>query len=149
MSGHTACAPAAARSARPTCPPPMINSAPNHPARPSSVPAATPDTAGRRPAGTEAPRLQAKAGHAASAVKAAAAAKMCGSELPPPARTGFTATKTMATPPVIKSNRPAAAAGRSASPVMTWHAPVPNRASVITHRSAAPTAASALMVPVT
>jgi hypothetical protein len=46
-------------------------------------------------------------------------------------------------------SRPGAAAGRSASPVTTSQAPAAANASVITHRSAAPTAARALTVPAT
>ena len=45
--------------------------------------------------------------------------------------------------------RPVDEAGLSASPVTTWQAPVPASASVITHRSAAPSAASELIVPAT
>ena len=49
----------------------------------------------------------------------------------------------------MRMSRPADAAGRSASPVITWQAPTPASASVITHRSAAPCAASELIVPAT
>ena len=45
-SGQAACAPARTRSARPTCRPPAISSAPNHTSRPSSTPAALAETAG-------------------------------------------------------------------------------------------------------
>ncbi len=46
-------------------------------------------------------------------------------------------------------SRPAGAAGLSASPVVTWQAPTPASAAVITHRSVAPSAASALIVSAT
>ena len=64
----------------------------------------------------------------------------------PPACSGF-AANTPARPAAIKIRRPGAAAGRSASPVMTSQAPAAANASDITHRSAAPTAARALTVP--
>ena len=54
-----------------------------------------------------------------------------------------------ATPPAIRISRPADAATRSASPVMTSQAPTVANTSVITHRSAAPGAARALTVPPT
>src|SRR6516225_7585033 len=49
-----------------------------------------------------------------------------------------------ATAPAISISRPAALAGRSASPVTKTQAPTTTKVSDITHRSAAPTAASAL-----
>ena len=146
-SGQVACAPARTRSARPTCRPPAISSAPNHTSRPSSTPAALAETAGRSPAGTKGPRFRAASGQAARAIKPTAAQKVCGSEPPPPAGSGFAATSTVATPPAIKMSRPAKAAGLSASPVRTWQAPTPASASVITHRPVAPCAARELIVP--
>ncbi len=81
-------------------------------------------TAGRSPYGTRAPRMlvlriRPAAGHAAMAMKPAAAQDVCGSEPPAPARSGFAATLMVATPTVIRITRPARAAGRSASAVTT------------------------------
>jgi hypothetical protein len=50
-------------------------------------------------------------------------------------------------PPAIRMSRPGTAAGRSASPVATSQAPASANASVITQRSAEPSAARALTVP--
>ena len=102
-----------------------------------------------QPGRTKGPRLQAASGQTASATKATVDQNVCGSDPPPPAVSGNAATSTVAAPPAIKMRRPADEAGRSASPVITWQAPVPASASVITHRSAAPSAASELIVPVT
>src|SRR5215469_8662800 len=49
-----------------------------------------------------------------------------------------------ATAPAINISRPGALAGRSARPVTKTQAPTTTNVSDITHRSAAPTAASAL-----
>ena len=82
--------------------------------------AVTPNaTAGRSPYGTRAPLIRPAAGHAAMAMKPTDAQNVCGSEPPAPARSGFAATRTVATPTAIRITRPARAAGRSASPVAT------------------------------
>jgi len=65
---------------------------------------------------------------------------------PLPAGSGFAATSTPAIPPAIRMSRPGAAAGLSARPVTTSQTPTASSTSVITHRSAAPSAARALMV---
>lgn len=52
-------------------------------------------------------------------------------------------------PPATRISRPGEAAGFSASPIMTSRAPTATNTSVITHRSAAPTAARELTVLVT
>ena len=105
---------------------------------------------GRSPTGAKGPRFRAASGQAVRAIiKPIAAQKVCGSEPPPPAGSGFAATSTVATPPVIRMSRPAKAAGLSASPVRTWQAPTPASASVITHRSVAPCAARELIVSAT
>ncbi len=54
-----------------------------------------------------------------------------------------------ATAPAIRIIRPAGAAGRSAFPVTTSHTPTARNTSVMTHRSVAPDAASALTVSAT
>jgi hypothetical protein len=59
-SGQPACATPMIRSARPTCPPPMTNSVLHHTSRASIIPAATAETAGRSPHGTEGPRRRPK-----------------------------------------------------------------------------------------
>jgi len=144
-SGHTACASVRTRSARPTCVPRVISSAANHTSRPSSAPAATAETAGRNPPGTEDPRLRPPSGQAVRAMKPIVAQNACARE-PLPAGSGFAATSTPAIPPAIRMSRPGAAAGLSARPVTTSQTPTASSTSVITHRSAAPSAARALMV---
>ena len=109
-------------------------------------PTARVDTAARSPYGTDRPRLRAPTGQVARATKPTPAQNVCGTEPPPAAGSGFAAASTVATPPVSTMIRPGAAAGLSASPVITKQAPTPTSASVITHRSAAPCAARALMV---
>jgi hypothetical protein len=96
---------------------------------------------------TEDPLRQAKAGHAASAANPIEAQIACDSE--PPACSGFAATSSPATAPVTSGSRPSAPAGLSATPVMTSQPPIRTNVSVITHRAAAPTAASALTESVT
>ena len=71
---------------------------------------------------------------------------MCGSGKPVPGCSGLAATSRPATAPAIRISRPGALAGRSASPVTKSQAPTTRNVSVITHRSAAPGAASALTV---
>ena len=121
--------------------------------RPSSIPAATAETAetaGRSPHGTEDPRRQAPPGQVTRAAKPGPSPEnACVSA--PPAGSGFTATSRLPDPPAIRISRPGTAAGRSASPVTTSQAPAAAaaNASVITHRSAALTAARALTVPAT
>ena len=144
-NGQAACVTPMTRSARPACPPPVTRSRRNHARRASNVAAALADTAGRSPHGTDGPRRQAAAGQATRAAKPTPAQNAWLSE--PPACSGFAATSTPAAPPTIRISRPGGPAGRSASPVMTSQAPANANASVITHRSAAPTAARALTVP--
>ncbi len=124
---------------------PVMSSAPNHASRLSSSAAALTETAGRSPHGTEAPCRHAPPGQATRVAEPAIAQTACASE--PPACSGFAATSMPAMPPAIKISRPGEAAGRSASPVMTSKPPTTAKVSVITHRSAAPTAARALTVP--
>ncbi len=59
---------------------------------------------------------------------------------------GNAATIMVATPPTMSAMRPAQRAGRRPAPVTTSHRPTARRAAVITQRSVAPWAASALMV---
>ncbi len=106
---------------------------------------ATAETAGRSPQGTDSARRQAPPGHVTRAAKPTPAQHACVSE--PPACSGLAATSTPARPPAIRMRRPGAAADRSASPVTTSQAPAAANATVITHRSVAPTAARALTVP--
>jgi hypothetical protein len=80
--GHTACASVRTRSARPTCPPRVISSAANHTSRPSSAPAATAETLGRSPPGTEDPRLRPPSGQAVRAMKPIVAQNACAREPP-------------------------------------------------------------------
>src|SRR5229473_953221 len=145
-SGHSACAAPKMRSARPACPPPVISSAPNQASRASNTATAPAATAGRRPHDTEGPRRHAPAGQATSAAHPAPAQIMCGSGKLVPGCSGFAATSMPATAPAIRISRPGAPAGRSASPVTKSQAPTTRKVSVITHRSAAPGAASALTV---
>src|SRR5579859_1730262 len=144
-SGHTACASVSTRSARPTWPPRVISSAANHTSRPSSAPAATAETAGRGPPGTQDPRLSPPSGQTVRAIKPIAAQNACAGE-PPLAGSGVAATSTPAIPPAIRMSRPGTAAGLSARPVTTSQTPTASSTSVITHRSAAPSAARELMV---
>jgi hypothetical protein len=72
-SGQPACATPMIRSARPACPPPMTNCVLNHMSRASIIPAATAETAGRSPHGTEGPRRYAPSGQATRAAKPTAA----------------------------------------------------------------------------
>jgi hypothetical protein len=65
---------------------------------------------------------------------------------PPRAGSGVAATSMPAIPPAMSMSRPGSAAGLRASPVTTSQAPTASSPSVITHRSAAPTAARELMV---
>ncbi len=146
-SGQPACITPIIRSARPTCPPCATNSTRNTARKPIMIPAATAATVGRSPQGTDSPRRQAPSGHITRAAKPTPAQHACASE--PPACSGLAATSTPARPAAIRMSRPGAAAGRSASPVTTSQAPATANASVITHRSAAPIAASALTVPAT
>src|SRR5579859_2804307 len=81
-SGHTACASVSTRSARPTWPPRVISSAANHTSRPSSAPAATAETAGRGPPGTQDPRLSPPSGQTVRAIKPIAAQNACAGEPP-------------------------------------------------------------------
>src|ERR1022692_492278 len=143
-SGHSACAAPKTRSARPACPPPVISSVPNQASRASSTVTALADTAGRRPHGTDGPRRQAPAGQATSAAHPAAVQIMCGSGKLVPGCSGFAATRMPAAAAAIRISRPGALAGRSEIPVTTSQAPTTRNVSVITHRSAAPGAASTL-----
>jgi hypothetical protein len=143
-SGHSASAAPKMRSARPASPPPVISSTPNQATRASSTATAPADTAGRRPHGTDRPRRQAPAGQATTPAHPAAAQITCGTGKLVPGCSGFAATSMPATAPAISISRPGALAGRSASPVTKTHAPTTTKVSDITHRSAAPTAASAL-----
>src|ERR1017187_4292032 len=143
-SGHSACAAPKTRSPRPACPPPVISSAPNQASRASSTVTALADTAGRRPHGTDGPRRQAPAGQATSAAHPAAVQIMCGSGKLVPGCSGFAATRMPAAAAAIRISRPGALAGRSEIPVTTSQAPTTRNVSVITHRSAAPGAASTL-----
>ena len=145
-SGQSACPTPKMRSARPACPPPVISYAANQASRVSSAATALADTTGRSPQGTKGPRRHAHAGQATSAPHPAAAQIMCGSGKFVPACSGLAATRMPATAPDIKISRPVALAGRSASPVTKSQAPTTRNVSVITHRSAAPGAASALTV---
>ena len=106
------------------------------------------ETPGRSPAGTKGPRFRAASGQAARATKPTAAQSVCGSDPPSPAGSGNAATSTVATPPVTRMSRPTPPAAAPA-PSPTWQAPTPASASVITHWSAAPSAASELIVPAT
>jgi len=148
-SGHRAWAAPKMRSASPACPPAVISSTPNQASKASSIATAPADTAGRRPHGTASPRRQAPAGQATRAAHPAAAQIMCGSGNLVPGCSGFAATSRPATAPAIRISRPGARAGRSARPVTTSQAPTTTNVSVITHRSAAPGAASALTVSAT
>src|ERR1700722_6264246 len=148
-SGHSDCPAPKARSARPACPLPVISSTANQATRASSTTTAPADTAGRRPHGTEGPRRHAPAGHATSAAHPMMAQIMCGSGKLVPGCSGLAATSRPATAPAIRISRPGARAGRSASPVTKSQPPTTRKASVITHRSTAPGAASALTVWVT
>ncbi len=124
----------------------MINWAPNQATRPSSTATALADTTGRRPHGTHGPRRQAPAGQPTTPAHPTAAKIMCGSGKRVPGCRGLAATSRPATAPVIKITRPAILAGRSASPVTKSQTATSTNVSVITHRSAAPGAASALTV---
>jgi hypothetical protein len=107
------------------------------------------ETTGRSPHDTEGPRCWAATGQAAKATRPTTAPNACRTEPPPPAGSGLDATSRPASPPTIKISRPAEAACLSARPVMTSHAPAIRKANVITHRSAAPSAARTLTVSAT
>jgi hypothetical protein len=143
-SSHNACAAPKTRSARPASPPPVISSTPNQATRASSTATAPADTPGRRPHGTDGPRRQAPAGQATTPAHPTAAQIMCGTGKLVPGCSGFAATSMPATAPAIKISRPGTRAGRRARPVAKTQAPTTTNVSDITHRSAAPTAASAL-----
>ena len=64
----------------------------------------------RSPHAKPGPCLPPTAGQAAKAMNATAAATVCGTERPAPARTGNAATSTVATPPVNSRTRPGQAA---------------------------------------
>ena len=84
-----------------------------------------------------------------------AASTKCGTEPKrdtepkPPGCSGLAATSRPETAPTSRSTRPGLRAGRSASAVSTSHRPTTTNVSVITHRSVAPIAASALTVSAT
>src|ERR1700729_3166836 len=61
-----------------------------------------------------------------------------------PGGSGLAATSTPATAPHIRISRPGVRAGLSARPVIASQAPTTRNVTVITHRSVAPGAASAL-----
>jgi hypothetical protein len=76
-SGQVAWAQPATRSARPTCPAPVISSTTNHASRASSTATAAAATAGLRPHGTADPRRQAPAGQLVRPAKPIEAQIMC------------------------------------------------------------------------
>jgi hypothetical protein len=148
MNGQPDCASPSTRSASPACPAPVMSSALNQASRNSKTPTVRVVAVGRSDHGTAGPSRQAPAGQQASAPKATAAKIACRSGRPP-ASSGLAATSIPATPPAIRISLPGIRAGRNATPVMTSQAPVIAKASVITQRSTAPSAASPLTVSLT
>src|SRR5215831_5907191 len=117
---------------------------PNQATRASNSATTPADTAGRSPHGTEGPRRHAPAGQPTTPAHPAAAQIMWATGNLVPGYSGFAATSIPATAPAIKISRPGTPAGRSARPVTKTQQPTTTNVSDITHRSAAPTAASAL-----
>ena len=150
---------AAGAGPRPAATAPAVRRRTARPARPSrsrapgrttaSVPSST-TAAARRGAVPRTPpgrpsRRHARTGQQASAPNATEAEAVCATDDPAAGR-GFAATRSVATPPTARTARPGTATGRSAAAVTPWQRPTPSRATVITHRCGASTAASSLIV---
>ena len=102
---------------------------------------------GRSGQGAVGPRSTARHGQTASVAKPTPVATTC-CKVVPPLGSGESATAIAQAPPRTRATRPASRTRRSPHAVTKKHAPTTEKAAVISQRSAAPYAASALMVSV-